>query len=147
MVADDVLVQAKTQPFPQTLLHIASNWNIEMDSRCTVPNCVYLQVEEGRVEVTLCGKPLKEGKAVSYLGITLEATGLKGTNSAERAKKGGRDFSLLISQLWWSLDVPPGKFAAMFNTCVRSTNLYGLVVLGVSKKKSNGRTRDGRRQQ
>lgn len=95
-VADDVLLQARTKSDLQTLLVIAPTWQEERDAIWSVPKCVYIQREEGRGRVILRVEQLKEGRAESYLGMNMEATGINGMRSVDRAKKGWKEGCMLI---------------------------------------------------
>lgn len=60
--------------------------------------------------------------------MKIQATGLTSKTSRERAVKGGRDLSAILSQRWWSTGLSPGQMSTLFNRYVLSKEGCGLAV-------------------
>lgn len=92
-MADDALVQAKTQADLQTLVDISTKWQTEIKGAWSTENYTalfcrpgalpflevggtYLQVQQGTGSIQVNRTTMKEGSEEFYLGVTLKSGGL-----------------------------------------------------------------------
>lgn len=82
LVADDVLLQARSRHKLQEFPGVADWWAQRKDAEWSVSNCVYLSEGKGEGEpVRLDGQEVKRTRAETCLGMTLRAEGLSTSKS------------------------------------------------------------------
>lgn len=130
LVADDVILLAKSETKLQNLLDICTTWEREnnLDWKPAKCSIIVPKLEGESYSYSLAEQAVPVRLAATYLGLTISCTGFKKESGEALEQKCRRAFSATIGQPFFGCALPTKTIGALYRMNVRSILMYGVML-------------------